>query len=103
MTREWNAYRVSDALAALNAVLRPDATLGDDRAIGAHLDALEREGVTEVSGSITRSGRPELVQADPAWFATDDDMAECQRMSGYPGECPEGMDYSRWLAMNNVD
>lgn len=22
---------------------------------------------------------------------------------GYPGECPEGMDWSRWLAMNNVD
>ena len=22
---------------------------------------------------------------------------------GYPGPCPEGMDWSRWLAMNNVD
>lgn len=22
---------------------------------------------------------------------------------GYPGECPEGMDWGRWLAMNNVD
>lgn len=22
---------------------------------------------------------------------------------GYPGPCPEGMDYTRWLAMNNVD
>lgn len=22
---------------------------------------------------------------------------------GYPGECPEGMDWSAWLAMNNVD
>ena len=22
---------------------------------------------------------------------------------GYPGPCPEGADWSRWLAMNNVD
>jgi len=22
---------------------------------------------------------------------------------GYPGPCPEGMDWSAWLAMNNVD
>ncbi len=22
---------------------------------------------------------------------------------GYPGHCPEGMDWSAWLAMNNVD
>ena len=24
-------------------------------------------------------------------------------MPGYPGPCPDGMDWSAWLAMNNVD
>lgn len=30
-----------------------------------------------------------------------DDAPPC--CPGYPGPCPEGMNYTRWLAMNNVD
>ena len=28
---------------------------------------------------------------------------ETQNPPGYPGPCPEGMDWSEWLAFNNVD
>jgi hypothetical protein len=30
-------------------------------------------------------------------------IPEASYQPGYPGPCPEGMDWSRWLAMNNVD
>ena len=35
----------------------------------------------------------------------DDDDAELDRPygPGYPGPCPDGMDYTRWLAFNNID
>lgn len=35
--------------------------------------------------------------------AEDDGYGCAGNMPGYPGPCPEGMDYTRWLAMNNVD
>ena len=34
--------------------------------------------------------------------AEDDEPAGCYP-PGYPGPCPEGMDWSAWLAFNNVD
>ena len=40
------------------------------------------------------------------WVNEDDDPSEaaCESGSpGYPGPCPEGMDWSSWLAFNNVD
>lgn len=33
----------------------------------------------------------------------DDVAAEGSGGPGYPGPCPEGMDWSSWLAFNNVD
>jgi hypothetical protein len=38
-----------------------------------------------------------LPEADPLT------IPEASYQPGYPGPCPEGMDWSRWLAMNNVD
>ena len=38
-----------------------------------------------------------LPEADP--FT----IPEASSQPGYPGPCPEGMDWSRWLAANNVD
>lgn len=35
--------------------------------------------------------------------ATGPAEAEPIGCPGYPGPCPEGIEYGRWLAMNNVD
>lgn len=34
---------------------------------------------------------------------TADEWLTCSGGPGYPGPCPEGMDWGDWLAMNNVD
>jgi len=33
----------------------------------------------------------------------EDDAETAGNMPGYPGPCPDGMDWSAWLAVNNVD
>lgn len=67
-TREWTPEGVDAAIRTMRSVIAEGNTLGDDDAIGRHLDDLEREGVTEIDSSRTESGRPELVVADPSWF-----------------------------------
>jgi hypothetical protein len=40
------------------------------------------------------------------WIVEDDDPREDDRAGagpGYPGPCPDGMPWERWLAQNNVD
>lgn len=100
MTRIWNATGIDAAMSALNAVLAPEKDLGDAATIAAHLDGMERDGETEVSSHLTRSRRPEVVRADPSWFSEECPSSDCP---GYAGPCPEGMDYSAWLAFNNID
>lgn len=41
-------------------------------------------------------------EAKKAESAEDQEEPSCS-MPGWPGECPEGIDWSDWLAMNNVD
>jgi len=95
--RYITAVGVDRALLAMRSTLADGKTLGDDRAIGEHLDALERDGYTEISRHLTASGRPEIVVASDDWF-------DCGfRTPGYPGPCPDGMGQSEWLAFNNVD
>ena len=40
-------------------------------------------------------------EADPT--TTADEWLTCSGGPGYPGPCPEGMDWGDWLAANNVD
>ena len=50
------------------------------------------------------SGTAEVLRSIAAWQESER-RAKCapQGMPGYPGPCPEGMGWSQWLAMNNVD
>lgn len=71
-------------------------------------DSIHSDGMT----------RTEFVQAKEYWatmpggstffsalceIARMDDLPEAGGGHGYPGPCPEGMDWSAWLAFNNVD
>ena len=52
-------------------------------------------------------GPQAYVDADgvPTHFPEADPFTipEASYPPGYPGPCPDGMDWSRWLAANNVD
>ena len=63
---------VERALQAMSETLAEHKTIGDDRAIGQHLDNLERDGYTEISQHLTASRRPEIVVADAGWFEVAD-------------------------------
>jgi len=67
--REFTQAGIEAAIPALNRVIRDGRVLGDEAALERHLADLERDGVTEVDSSRTVSRRPELVYADPSWFA----------------------------------
>lgn len=45
----------------------------------------------------------EIVEVDGEPTTTADEWLTCSGGPGYPGPCPEGMDWGDWLAMNNVD
>lgn len=68
MSRDWTPEGVDRAMAAMRAVLDDETTLGDDAKIGRILTSFEVGGYVEIDASLTKSGRPELVQADPSWF-----------------------------------
>jgi len=41
------------------------------------------------------------VEGPPTTHA--DEWIQCSGHPGYPGPCPDGMDWGDWLAKNNVD
>lgn len=55
---------------------------------------------------IIRTGLDVHLGGDLVPMGDDDDdspNATSPTMPGYPGPCPDGMDWSDWLAVNNVD
>lgn len=50
------------------------------------------------------AGAVEQFIAEGRWAdSREEQSAAGSNPPGYPGPCPEGMDWSDWLAMNNVD
>ena len=45
----------------------------------------------------------EVIEVDGEPTTTAAEWLDCSGGPGYPGPCPEGMDWSEWLQMNNVD
>jgi hypothetical protein len=74
-------------------------------------ELLMDEGAEEVDGGDLyrddENGNGEFI--GEVSLGEDEDDAEtggygcAGNMPGYPGPCPAGMDWSAWLAMNNVD
>ena len=74
-------------------------------------ELLYDEGAEEGDGGavyrVDEGGRVDEEYIGEVRLGDDDDDAadELDRPygPGYPGPCPDGMDYTRWLAFNNID
>lgn len=84
MTTEEKLYRLRRALHKAQ------------KAIDVLADSHEHQGMAMEAAELAEHCRAVLA-------ATGGDEATPIGCPGYPGECPEGMDWGRWLAMNNVD
>lgn len=54
--------------------------------------------------TVPASGTGEVLRIIAAYAASEQANKHASPgMPGYPGPCPDGMGWSEWLAMNNVD
>lgn len=65
--------------------------------------AIDTLAVTDASVSRAHEAATLAHHLRAVLAATGPAEAEPIGCPGYPGPCPEGMEYGRWLAMNNVD
>jgi hypothetical protein len=81
-------------------VINGPASLADLREFLAHAlpEGWRIEHDPQTDEIVIRTGLVEQLGGE--LFLLDDEPAAGP---GYPGPCPEGMDWSAWLAMNNVD
>lgn len=85
MTNDEKIYRLRRALQKAHRAIRTIAAL-----------APNSQARAEEAARLAEHCRAVLA-------ATGHDAAEPIGCPGYPGPCPEGMEYGQWLAMNNVD
>jgi hypothetical protein len=68
---------------------------------------LHDEGAEEGDGGglyrVNEGGRQDEEYLGEVRLGEDEEEGWTQNPPGYPGPCPEGMDWSEWLAFNNVD
>jgi hypothetical protein len=94
-TEDGDFNEVCDVSAAGAMVAFGMITYDGEASPGEHCYTVTDEGTAAVLKFI----------ADGRWNEPDDPAAMAREIGnpGYPGPCPEGMDWSEWLAMNNVD